>query len=646
MSLWRRAAAFAVLVPLVALSACTGDDKQAPRAQSPTSTPTRDRSNVPLPPPVKVRSTPQGVKLGDPKFTPVPGARADFGRLGGAVYQIEMPNKWNGRLLLYMHGFEELGSTARATAPDFRRYLIGHGYAWGASSFSSTGLIPGRSADETAALWDYFARKYGRPKFTYVSGLSMGGMSTHIAAERYANRFDGALALCGSASQTPAVEGGADFFAAAAYAVGLTQADFDTTKDMHKLITEGIVPALRVADVHRRFVDIMIALTGGPRAFDREGFELEEETNWRRTELTVTAQIAPNRDTKYRLGPPATVTSEEFNRAVIRLPVNAQSLRAFVAGNETTGRLAMPLISLHTTGDGQVPIEQARILQRRVDAAGKRALLVQRVMRDPSHCGFTSPEQAASFEALVRWVERGIKPQGTNVMVPDLRKLDRTFELSPRRGSGAEAVPGAADRVTVRGTATLDGRAFDAQFLGAVVLRGGLVTACQGALPRVARGRFEIPVLAATEASGCGAPGARIVLWAFVGDQTLYSTNAFAWPAGARTASVAPTFSTAAPQGAAPRIAGFQGELFRSDGRQLPGGTRVEAYVGKTRCAVASTRYTGNFAGYILDVVGPDSIPGCTRGATLTFRIDGLPAVGTAVNTPPGQTDSLDLSLP
>ena len=646
MTLWRRTAGFAVLVPLVAVSACTGSDEKAPRAQSPSSAPTPDRSKVPLPPPVKVRQTPQGVKLGDPTLTALPGARADFGRLGGTVYQIEMPRDWNGRLVLYMHGFEELGPEARVTAPDFRRYLIGHGYAWGASSFSSTGLIPGRSTDETAALWDFFARKYGRPRYTYVSGLSMGGMSTHIAAERYTNRFDGALALCGSASQTPAVASGADFFVAAAYAVGLTQAQFDAARDMHELIHDGILPALRVPDVHRRFVDIMIALTGGPRAFDREGFEVEEETNWRRTELTVTAQIAPNRDTKYRLGPPTTVTSDEFNKAVIRLPINRQALHEFLAGNETTGKLRMPLISLHTTGDGQVPIEQARILQRRVDAAGKGALLVQRVMRDASHCGFTTPEQAASFEALVGWVEHGVKPKGTNVLTPDLRKLDRTFELSPRPGSGADAVPGAADRVTVRGTASLDGKAFDSQFVGAVVRRGGLLTACQGELPPVAGGKFQIPVLAAAEASGCGAPDAQIVLWTFVDDTMLYSTNTVPWPANGRTATFDASFSTATPQGAAPLTAVFQGEIFRSDGRQLPAGTRVEAYIGDTRCAVASTRYTGNFAGYIVNVVGPDAIAGCPRGATVTFRVDGVPAAETAVNQPPGGQDALDLTVP
>ena len=66
----------------------------------------------------------------------------------------------------------------------------------------------------------------------------------------------------------------------------------------------------------------MVSLTGGPRAFDREGFRMEEETNWRRAELLVAAGIASNRRTVYHLGPPSPVSSREFNRAVIRFRTN------------------------------------------------------------------------------------------------------------------------------------------------------------------------------------------------------------------------------------------------------------------------------------------------------------------------------------
>jgi hypothetical protein len=587
-----------------------------------------------LPPPVDVRPEPQGVELGDPAFEALPGARADFGRLGGSVYQIEVPARWNGRLVLFMHGFGELAPEARVSPPGIRRYLIGQGYAWGASSFSSTALIPGRAADETAALWDLFARRYGRPRRSYVTGVSMGGGATHVAAERYGNRFDGALGLCGQASQTSGAAITTEFFAAAAYVAGVTQREFDRSDDVNRLIDTRILPALRRPRAHRRFEDIMVALTGGRRAFDRLGFRMEEETNWERAGWTVAARIASNERTVYRLGAPSRVSTKEFNRAVIRMRPNRQLRRDFLAGSETTGRLQMPLLTLHTTGDGQVPLEEARIYRRKVESAGRQGRLVQRVFRDAGHCGFRSTEWAAGLEALRSWVERGRRPRG-----------GLGFELAPRPGTPeADRVPGARRRITLHGDLRLDGRSFDSRFLGAVVLRpSGLVTPCQLTLSSVSSGRAAISVVADAEASGCGVPGARVALWAFAQDRIIYSRETWRWPRR-RSLRVRGSFATATPAGAVPPSTGFNGGVFRPDGRQLPNGTRVEAYIGSTLCGVASVRYTGSFAGYILGVVGPEAIPGCTRGGTITFRVNGRPAVDTAVNDPES-SGTLDLTV-
>lgn len=221
---------------------------------------------------------------------------------------------------------------------------------------------------------------------------------------------------------------------------------------------------------------------------------------------------------------------------------------------------------------------------------------------------------------------------------------------APTSTTPKQAVPpravGESDRVVVRGDALLDGRPFDSRFVGAVVLKAGLVTPCQHNLPPVAKGRYEITVLAETESSGCGEPGSRIVLWTSARDKILFSTDAVAWPGNGGATTFAARYSTAAPAGAAPTTAQFNGGVYGADDRPLPPGTRVEAYVGSTRCGVASVRSSVDFTGYVLSVVGPDSIAGCTRGATLAFRINGRPAVHTrVVNTPPGQRESLDLIL-
>src|SRR5258707_9787619 len=41
----------------------------------------------------------------DPTFTPLPGARASFGHYEGGAYHIEVPDKWNGELVLWAHGY-------------------------------------------------------------------------------------------------------------------------------------------------------------------------------------------------------------------------------------------------------------------------------------------------------------------------------------------------------------------------------------------------------------------------------------------------------------------------------------------------------------------------------------------------------------
>ena len=154
---------------------------------------------------------------------------------------------------------------------------------------------------------------------------------------------------------------------------------------------------------------------------------MEEESNWRRALLNVGSGVAENRGTRY--------PDPVFDRAAIRLRTNAELRRAFLTGNETTGELETPLLTLHTTGDGQVPIYQMQRYQRKVDLAGAGSRLVQRVLRDPGHCGFNNHEWAANLDVLAEWVEHGRKPAGTDVMVHDLRRLRPTYEVLPHAGT-------------------------------------------------------------------------------------------------------------------------------------------------------------------------------------------------------------------
>ncbi len=197
----------------------------------------------------------------------------------------------------------------------------------------------------------------------------------------------------------------------------------------------------------------------------------------------------------------------------------------------------------------------------------------------------------------------------------------------------ATGPPATGARLSVQGRATLDGSPFDAQFLGAVVLRDGLATACQANISAVFTDGYAIDVLPQHESAGCGEPGDRVVLWTFVGRQKLYSTEAVTWPERGTRATFAADFTRAMPAGAAPVVTELSGPVIDGNGRTARVGTRVEAYIGDTRCGVASVRrFATTYTGYVLSVVGPDSIPACARDGRITFRIDGRPARETYVN--------------
>lgn len=202
------------------------------------------------------------------------------------------------------------------------------------------------------------------------------------------------------------------------------------------------------------------------------------------------------------------------------------------------------------------------------------------------------------------------------MLVGDLRTLGDKFALTPRPGSpAADAVAGASARVVVRGSLALDDRPFDAKFLGAIVQRDGLITPCQYTLSSVNHGAYEISVRADAEATGCGAPGAQIMLWASGPNGLLYTSESAPWPGNGGSTTFDASFSSVAPGGAEPPTSQFFGEVFGEDGERVPTGTRVEAYVGNVRCGVASTSRTGSFSGYVLYVVGPESVAGCDRQA-------------------------------
>ena len=398
--------------------------------------------------------------------------------------------------------------------------------------------------------------------------------------------------------------------------------------------------------------DILIDLSGGPRPFAREGFPLEEQTNWRRTGILSAYRLASNVDKVYALGPLSDVPSDKFNATAIRIRPDEGLLETFVEGNETTGDVRIPLLTMHTTGDWQVPVIEQQVLRRKVEAAGKGDLLVQRMVQDPAHCGFTNAEWETGLEDLVAWVERGETPEGDDVLVDDLSNIGGRFTLAPRFGTAAaEKAPGADERVTIRGKLTLDGELLDGYLLDVVVRKDGLSRSCAfpAYLP-VSDGRYEVAAAGDGEARGCGAPGATVFLTAYANDQFLVSQETADWPAEGEELNLDASFSSTDPTGVGRPSTALWGSVFGPGGDPPPPGTVIQAYVGDTLCGVTSLPHVvmgfTDPSTYRMFVVGPASVAACEEGATIEFRVGGEPIAETAVNDFASDGHELDLTVP
>ncbi len=121
------------------------------------------------------------------------------GVLHHAAYDIEIPPRWNGELVMWAHGYAGQGTVLTVGTPGFglREKLVGEGYAWAASSYYDNGYDVRAGVLGTHDLAGLFARLRSRPRRTYIAGVSMGGHIIGRSLEQYPFMYAGALPMCG-----------------------------------------------------------------------------------------------------------------------------------------------------------------------------------------------------------------------------------------------------------------------------------------------------------------------------------------------------------------------------------------------------------------------------------------------------------------
>jgi pimeloyl-ACP methyl ester carboxylesterase len=384
-------------------------------------------------------------QLGDPRFDALPGAKAFFGQYEGGIYKIEIPDNWNGELALYAHGFVAnggaQGAALRVGNSPIREHLIKEGYAWAASSYRCNGYVPGQGLVDTMALTDLFTKANGgrAPQRVYLTGTSMGGHVTLLGMHEFPTAFAGGLAMC------PAGPELFDFFAATAAAAEVitgVQAKLDTLQADVAKMNQLLGKPGEYTDKGRQLASVEIQISGGPRPFAMEGLAAGGRFAGNINPAALAGSTTPSSravmttQIKYGIDEGLGLSADALNTGARRKPLDAEIRNPMGPYDELVpfdGQLERPTLTMHGTGDLFVPIFLEQTLKKAVVAAGKDALLAQRIYRIAGHCGFSQPEMIKAFDDLTTWVHKGTKPDGDDVY-GDLSNAGLTFTNPLRPG--------------------------------------------------------------------------------------------------------------------------------------------------------------------------------------------------------------------
>jgi pimeloyl-ACP methyl ester carboxylesterase len=349
--------------------------------------------------------------------TPAPDIRVETGMLDGASFRIDMPQKWNGILLVYYHGYSETPVTFDKAKPNpLGTGFASAGYAVAQSGYSVTGWAVEQAIPETEALRQYTIAHYGQPKETYVLGHSMGGHLTMATIESYPNRYDGALPLCALLEPASLAigRGGALIAAFDYYYPGLLPEPLhiSATLPLDDALVKKVIAALPGNPTGHAE---MLALGHFKNDADLASVMVFYTYIQRDFEQKIGASVLDNHNMIYTGG----ADDNALNDGVKRYTASPTALGYLKTWYTPTGVLERPTLAVHTTYDPVIPAdtvgEYADIVQR----AASSENFAQQYVKHDGHCAITGPETAAALGELIRWKRTGIKPNAGAVPTPE-----------------------------------------------------------------------------------------------------------------------------------------------------------------------------------------------------------------------------------
>ncbi|MDE1958240.1 MAG: alpha/beta hydrolase [Xanthomonadaceae bacterium] len=334
--------------------------------------------------------------------------RTDLGVLDGAAYRIDVPARWNGGLVVFFHGYQLTPERlVPGPLPPDQRVVLARGYALAQSGYREGGWTLDQSLRDTAMVERRFEARFGKPRETLVMGMSMGGLLTVKALETEPARYAGGLALCGAIMPSDRLQqrAFAQLAALEYYAPGL-------------LGDPARVPADYRPDAAAT-ARVQAALLHDPRALHTLSVLVGSDDPG-----VIAGVLAFERylvgDIERRAGGNPFATGSylylgtgddiALNAGVRRYAADPAAARWLERHYTPTGRLARPLLELHTLHDplihADVGAAYALLAQRQGDADE----FVQQYVPSAGHCTYTPADVARAFDELLDWVHHGRRP--------------------------------------------------------------------------------------------------------------------------------------------------------------------------------------------------------------------------------------------
>jgi pimeloyl-ACP methyl ester carboxylesterase len=392
------------------------------------------------------------------------GASAMHGQIDGANYTIEVPTNWNGTLVLYSHGYAFTNNPLTLQplplanpAPDVGdpvtgAALLAQGYALAGSSYSANGWALQQAFHDQIALLDFFDATCGHPARTIAWGHSLGGIITAGLVQLNPGRFAGALPMCGVLSGgvgtwNQALDG-AFAFDVLLGSGALPIANFPSLQASQAALfqAEGVLQAAQATPQGRARIALAASLSDVPgwvtplspepastnfASQEQNQFLWEANTDFffafeARYELEARFGGNPSWNTgvDYRIQLAHSASHNEvealYEAAGLSLDddLNALAQAPRISANPDAvnrlsqyvtfnGDLNIPVLTMHTSGDGLVVPENEQTYASVVRSQGQNNLLRQIYVHRAGHCAFTPAETLAAFQTLINRIDTG-----------------------------------------------------------------------------------------------------------------------------------------------------------------------------------------------------------------------------------------------